>query len=713
MPDLSSHSDGLPPAAERPWSSSGRLWFWAGLGFVVAAVAFLELVDPYYFCQDDALSLELPAVLMSMRGIWHGQVPTYIPYVFLGSPTPAIGGVYPPMHLAYAIARHLLGDEYATFDVFAVIHLLAGYCLTFLVARRLGIGPVLAALASLTFVLSGPVLVMARCWHSFSVVAVFIPLFALFVDRLRTGAVTWRWPVALGAALGAYYHSGFPQLFVLGCGLLLVHAGVLAAFGLAPRRRLIWLLPALVFGAAISIPVFYQQWRLSREMSFIDPGGGDGIGGNLLAMLLPYPFVEGTLPNGWGSLNLQWGGHLYYFGSVLLIAFLAAMVSGVGMIVASRMQTGDRPATARLQLALAVPAFVAFLLALGQSGGLWWLMGLLPVGLRNNPFRAMPWFVLYACLAGALYLEGFIAARGAFAGQSAEQRRSRLLAAIAGTGVMLVALHLTRVGIAFFVYGFQPYPQLPPELAAVLGPDAGGRQQRIMTFAAMRSTDPSYPLAVPHNLPCEYEVPAVFGYDPLAQRFGRYKACLDRIMQQPQQALAAYGVRWLLAHRTTWGGWEPQTPNRFERVLPFVGLLQKLGDNEQKKLGELDDYLAVIEIPDPAPLAFDVARPAEALPLRMSVSGLDIDLGAEPGPRRIVANFLRYPDTIATADGRPAEVSEDEWQRIVVQAPANTSRIGIRYAPPKATGLTMALILSLVGAVSLLACQRAFTPLKT
>jgi hypothetical protein len=74
-----------------------------------------------------------------------------------------------------------------------------------------------------------------------------------------------------------------------------------------------------------SIPVFYQQWRLSREMSFNDPGGGDGVGGNLLSMLLPYPLMQGTLPNMWGSLNLQWNGHFYYFGSVLLVAFLAAV----------------------------------------------------------------------------------------------------------------------------------------------------------------------------------------------------------------------------------------------------------------------------------------------------------------------------------------------------------------------------------------------------
>jgi hypothetical protein len=318
----------------------------------------------------------------------------------------------------------------------------------------------------------------------------------------------------------------------------------------------------------------------------------------------------------------------------------------------------------------------------------------------------VPWFVFFACLVGARYLEDFIASRKAVAGQAVEERRSRLLFGIAGIGLVLVALHLTRVGIAFYTYGFRPYPQLPAELAKVVGPDEGGRQQRIMSFGAMRSTDPSYPLALPHNLPCEYEAPAFYGYDALVQRFGRYNACLERVLTQPQATLAAYGVRWLLVHRTAWGGWEPETPNRFERVYPFVGVLNTLVDNQQLSLQEIDDYLKVIEIPDVSPLAFDTARPTEPLPLHMSVAGLGIDLEPAAAARNIVANFLLYPDIVATADGEPVAVTEDEWQRIVVAAPAGARQIRIRYAPPRATGITSALILSLVGVAATLACRR-------
>jgi hypothetical protein len=704
---MTSPPGAAPAAADEPLAA--RAWCWGGLAFVVAALALLELLDPYFFCQDDALALELPCVLLKCRSLWQGIIPTYNPYTFLGSPAPSIDGFYSPLFLAYGIARHLLADEYATFDVFAAMHILAGYCLMFVVVRRLGVRPMLAALASLSFVLSGPVVVMGRCWHSFVVLAALLPLFALLVDMLRTGPVTWRWPLGLGLALGAYYHSGFPQLFLLGCGMLLLHAAALAGLGLVPLRRLRWVVPALAFGAAISMPIFYQQWRLSGEISTNAPGKGVGVAGNLLPMLLPYPFARGSLPNDWGSLNLRWNGQFYYFGTVLLVAFLAAVATLAWRGIAGRSKPHRLGDSARLQLALAIPAVVAFVFALGESGGLWRLMDLLPVGLRNNPFRAMPWFVCFACLVGARYLEDLFAAGQDDRVAPAQSSRSWLPATVTAVGLGLLCLHLAQIHIAFYTYGFRPYPPLPTSLTRLIDPDEQGRQQRIMSFASMRSIDPTYPLALFHNLPCVYAVPAVFGYDPLIQKFNRYHACFLRVQAQPQAALAAYGVRRLLIHRTAWGGWRLYTPNTLDRLNFMVQLLEAVDENPRVGPPELDEYLKVIELPRVSPLAFDAASPTEPLPLRMNAVGLDIDLTSGSRTRNIVANFLRYPDMVATTDGEPVAVDEDEWQRIVVRVPAGARQIRIRYSPPRAPGIAIASILAAAGLGAMLACGRGQT----
>jgi hypothetical protein len=93
----------------------------------------------------------------------------------------------------------------------------------------------------------------------------------------------------------------------------------------------------------------------------------------------------------------------------------------------------------------------------------------------------------------------------------------------------------------------------------------------------------------------------------------------------------------------------------------------------------------------------------------MSVAGLDIDLVSESEPRKIVANFLRYPNIVATADGKPAAVTEDEWQRIVLDVPADAKQIRIRYSPPRAPGIVMGLLLAAAGAVAMYACGRGRT----
>src|SRR4029077_16388683 len=103
---------------------------WAGWLFLIGGFAALEWMQPYYFTQDDALVGELPGVLLGCRSLWEGTFPDWNPYVFMGAPLATIGFwaiTYPPQLLAYAVARHVLGNEFATLEVFAALHLLAGF----------------------------------------------------------------------------------------------------------------------------------------------------------------------------------------------------------------------------------------------------------------------------------------------------------------------------------------------------------------------------------------------------------------------------------------------------------------------------------------------------------------------------------------------------------------------------------------------------------
>ncbi len=121
------------------------------------------------------------------------------------------GPTYPPLYLAYALARHLLGNECATLDILAILHLTVSYLAIFAVARSAGMRGIVACLVGLTFALSGPVLIMGRCWFQVLAMAAYSSLLALAAERLRHRETGWRWAMGVGLLIGLYYHAGFPQ----------------------------------------------------------------------------------------------------------------------------------------------------------------------------------------------------------------------------------------------------------------------------------------------------------------------------------------------------------------------------------------------------------------------------------------------------------------------------------------------------------------------
>jgi hypothetical protein len=686
-----------------------RAWFWAGFVFVAGALAALEIRDPYYFCQDDSLVLELPETLLACRAVWQGVAPEYDPYIFLGSPLLSVGGglLYPPLYAAYAVARHVLRDEFATFDVFAVGHLLAGYCLSWLMARRLGASGPAAALCGATFAVCGPLVVMGRCWHAFNAMAVFIPGLALLADRLCRGPVGFGWAAATGLALGLFYHAGFPQLFVIGTGLFVLSIAATAALGAMPWRRVAWLAPALALGAAIAVPMVVQQARLSHEMLPMG-GGGEGIGGNLAALLLPYPLVEGRLPNNWASGNDHHGGHFYHFGLVGALLFLAAVARIAGDAGRGGLRAVDPPS-----LVLLLMAIVAGLLSLGPVGGLWLLTRLLPAGFGNNPFRVLPWFVFYAALLGCLDIDR-VAARVAdrldagelprVGGRAGFTRGVRVAAAV--LGAVLLAAHVSCLDVAFYLYGFDPYPPLPPALTAALA-EGGRPQHRLLSVAAWRTSDPTYPLALPHDLPAVYGLPSPAGYSPVMQSHRGYVTCMSRLQDAPREGLAAYGVGRVVVHRTLAPAVAPpRSANPFERVYPLSELLPYVDMSREVPIGEAGEFVKVFDVPGAVPLASATGDAARPLPVDLRADGIDVDLEGLPEGGRVLVNALWWPQFAARADGRPVGTAADEWNRTVVEVPAGARRLTVRFEPQWIRGLVPAAVLAGLGGLAAVACAR-------
>ncbi len=664
----------ITPAPAVAVPSWDRLWNLSGWVFLGGAFVCLELSESYYFTQDDALVGELPAILLASRSLWEGTFPDWNPYVFMGAPLAPMGfwGVtYPPQLLAYGIARHILMDEFATVEVLAALHLLIGFAAMRYLGRRLGMGALAANVAALSFVLAGCILIMGRSWHYFLANAVWLPLLGIAIERFRTGPVTWKWVAGVGLVFGLAYHAGFPQVAAI---LAMFFAIGLATVTYADRispRRVAAVLPALMLGAGLALPLLLHQLQMTGGLERFAPEE-NGVYDDLPAALLPYPLVEAGLPTHWGSLYVEKMGHFYFFGG--LFALLFAVQAYLFWVYLP-----ERRVWARCWW---VPCGIfALLMVLGEPAYLWKGVSALPMSklFLRYTFRFYPCLAFCAILAGGLVLERSLA--------MLRQRRAWEL--ILGPALLVIlAYHVTMCQPSFYSYGFRPYPDLPESFEAIFHPHAnkqlidGRNSRRTASWAQFRSVSPDHYLSLPLNLPHFYQVPSIFGYDPVVEGQPRMAEVLAQLQKDPVTASKAYGVGW---HLFSYPADPVLSPNKYmwglEKLVTPDLAYYRLLKADLKSLAEYHGT-TLKELPGADPLAFVNGRPENALPIKVNCRGVDIDVGGLAAGAAVTVNFLWYPQMTLTMNGQSLPVDKDNWLRITTTLPEAGSILHLRFEPP-------------------------------
>jgi len=520
------------PAAEGK-SRPARSWTWIvlGLATVAAAVAILEWIEPFYFVQDDSFANVLPQIVRGCRSIALGEFPDFNPCQLMGVPGAADGSFfYPPTLIAYSIARWGLGNEYYTLDVFAALHLLAGFLASFAAARTAGLRPALAFVLGISFTLSGYVLLVGRGWHFVVAMVVWMPLLFCAMEHWLNGRVGWRWLLTTGLAIGGFYYIGFPQFWFYGMLLLGFTAAVAVFCGRVAARQLIWPLAAGLLGLALLLPTLMVQLELTRGMAEKEANGGQGIEQGLLATLAPFPLTHaegfmGLPANREQALETQW----YYAGTFLMAcAFLS-----LGAMLAYRCRRawwGQHPWTAT--------AIVSLWLGLGREGMLWTAIGNLPVirAVNHHPHRLMPFFVFFSLIVGGIFLERLLR-RGA-------SRKAEYLIAAATAVLMLYHVSLSRNSL--WCYGDRPYPALPQEIAERVLPSQNPLAGRVSWYGPFRAGLPGFAWVLPLSLPSAYGAYGFSGYDPIFEFRPETRAVQDKFDASTMEASRAYGISWVL-----------------------------------------------------------------------------------------------------------------------------------------------------------------------
>lgn len=643
------------------WSRVG--WPLAGLAGMIGAIVFLEVRQPYYFTQDDNLSQFLPGILQGCRSLGSGVFPTWNPYQFMGSPSTTVGTyslTYPPMWLSYWFAKHLLGREYATIEVFAVAHLVLAYGLIYWVVRREGVRPAFAILASLCCVLSGYALLAGRSWYYVIPVFVWTPLLLICLQALRGRGIGWKWIVSCGVVIGVFAHAGNVQMWVYSMVFFVFAAALMLWTRAIPFRFLPALATSILLGLALAAPLLVPQALATQNVNRVQIDSG-ALGG-LPTLFVPVTVVQTWHPMNSGNLYKQYIGQMYYSGTVFCVA-------GVALLICLIFLRWQRP-TIR-QNVWFFCALVALILALGQIGVLWPLMQRLPgFNKFRLPYKFLELFNIFIAVAGACAWERFM-----------RHRRAGFRAELAIVAVVsaLLAYHCLLALPSFCTFGFEPYPSLNHEIAQALQSHNDRDYPKVLSLAPARSTEPDYLQSLQHQWPSLYGVFSVNGYDPLVSDNRTNIAINDKLFLEPAAWLYEYGVRYVVTYDIPWPKWLKVSAAPVYR----------------------SDRFTLWELPQPRPMAWSDAEPSQPLPVQFDGAGANLDTSQLPSGGWITLNMIRRPEVSASAEKGKLPTTTDPWRRIRIQVPAGIKQIRINFTPEWAVGFASAgllLVLALIAA---------------
>lgn len=475
-----------------PLPSNHSQWFLplSGAFVLITFLSILELYAPQYFLQDDNLVQFLPVQLYSLEYFFcTGNFPTYNPLSYGGSPTYSLGIYalsYPPLYLAFIITKYGLGNTHYTTEVFAFLHLIAGYFILYALGRKLKAPPLLATIFALGHVTSGFYLIAGRCWYYMLPVATFWPLILLLsiaILQANSSKALWKNALILGFAIGLFFHAGNVQMwFYTLLSTYFLAAIYLISASLKPKEidlefgpvigfqtKIIGLSISLIIGIGIASPLLWAM--LNETQDLIRPKGFiDGIYNNLLSVFIPPRIVEASPPRNWGNLFREQAGTFYYAGSFLaffgaiafflwggsyLLNYLRSNLAKFKPSAFSNTESSLLNLKANIQtslhLAFSVGALLTLLLVTGYEGKLSNILSKLPlVENFNFVFKWLPFFTLLITALGLVFIVSI--------GSKAIIKRISI--ALGLTYLALLPVVFTNCNYAFYTYGFKGYPEL-------------------------------------------------------------------------------------------------------------------------------------------------------------------------------------------------------------------------------------------------------------
>lgn len=224
-----------------------KTWFLSFAGvllfflFLTSAISSLGCV-----CLEDAWEQYWPWYFYLGDSVSHGRFPLWDPYSSCGFPfhaNPQAGTFYP----IYLLFGWLFGGGYKVFVALWLGHWFFALVGCFLLAKRLGLDPLGAFAASVTFGFSG--FFLGHAEHtSFINAAAYVPWVILVLDLACEKSMTYA--LLAGVALGTAGLSGYPGIFWYSLVMIVLWGPL--RYGLSWRTAAVACLTAAVAGVVVS-----------------------------------------------------------------------------------------------------------------------------------------------------------------------------------------------------------------------------------------------------------------------------------------------------------------------------------------------------------------------------------------------------------------------------------------------------------------------------
>ncbi len=662
-------------------SGAGWMWLAAALATLFYGFTILEKLQTHYFLQDDNYAQFVPGMIYGCRTFWSGHWPAWNPYQLLGSPLADVGVyaiTYPVTHLTYLIARDWFHDETRMVDLFCWFHLTLACGFTFWMGRRLRLSPPLAAGVAICFSLSGFALVASRSWYYMTPTLAAIPLLVLLAHSFPVAKPGWRWTLAAAAVIGLLFHAGNAQMWAYCVGFFLLLVILRVWKEGASWRRISGVLPALIIGIGIALPLLIPQMLVTHGV--LRKPFTEGVMSGLMSMLYPFPLTNSAMPDGMGTNAADPTGQYYYAGTIFTLAWLAGLAV-LFVAKGARAQLKQNP--------LLTASILAFILALGHQGLLWTLQLQFPLLQQFTcPSKFLLFVHLFSLTLGAMVVQRLTADK------SAKQWLE------GGSFALLAILMLYHTGLcrqAFYVWADSPSYEIPSELTKLLRPDE--QLHRIYPASTSRAPGAGYLQSLNHSFATMSGVASFEGYEPMWQGRAPMKPIADAIEKQPLEILRRYGVEFVVLHHTMHKDELSLNPgvNPVERRAYVPQAIAVATAMEGQIPVFQNASVEVFRINEAEPMARSLQQPNVALTVTLVGNSVAVKTKDLAGDGQIMVNYLWRPGLAANSGKINLPINSDEFGRSIIDIPNDTETVFISYSSNWMTPLLLGIVTMLSG----------------